>query len=874
MKKILAVVLLLINYNLLQAQITMTLGDVNGTAGQIVNVPLDVTNFNNIGSISLRINFDTSVLQYVGLQNAQASFINNAVNDVLTLGWFDMSASNPLNLGNTTIVEIQFNYVGGESDLTFNVAQCEITDNIGTPYAVNYNNGSVSGGDPPAIQAPNLQSPSNGATGQSLTPTLDWSNVTGSTSYGVQISTDGNFTTTLVDQTNITNSEYTVSNGVLQENTTYFWRANATDGNDTSPWSSAYSFTTTAGGQGQKIVALASVQAQEGTQIQVAINVTDFTNIGSISWRISFDTAVLSFVRIENSPITFIANAVSGTLTLAWFDQTAVDPLMFGDGKLGDIVFNYTAGTSNLNFIINQCEVTDPVGQAYEVNYTNGLVSPAPPVPLPPTLLTPENGAADVSLTDELTWSSVSNASTYNLLLASDQNFSNVLVNQTGLVNNNYSVSAGVLNYSTQYFWKVSGTNENGTGEYSSAFSFTTADMPLTPPVLNLPENGSATETLTPTLDWNDVPGASNYEIQIATDGAFADILIYLQSLTSSSYSILDGQLLSGNTYYWRTKAKDGSNISDWSETWSFTAFAGPLAAPNLLTPLNNSENNLIAPSLDWSDVSGAVSYSVQISTNESFTSTVINQSGLTQSNYSVSAGALSYDTKYYWRVNAADNFRESSWSDIWNFRTETQQLSAPSLIAPANNATEQNLTLTLDWNNVTNAATYGVQVSTDENFNTLVIDGSSLPTSDYSIPSGILSENTKYYWRTNASNTQSTSDWSVVWNFTTKLGTSVGTYMSGIPDHFQLNQNYPNPFNPTTKIRYALPETAQVNLIIINLLGQQVAELVNGRFSAGYFEAVFEAGNLSSGTYIFKLAAKGDSGKEYIFSRKMQLVK
>jgi hypothetical protein len=75
-------------------------------------------------------------------------------------------------------------------------------------------------------------------------------------------------------------------------------------------------------------------------------------------------------------------------------------------------------------------------------------------------------------------------------------------------------------------------------------------------------------------------------------------------------------------------------------------------------------------------------------------------------------------------------------------------------------------------------------------------------------------------------------------------------------PMSFELGQNYPNPFNPTTGIRFQVPGTSNVRLVVYNLLGQEVAELVNGVLSAGSHSVSFDAGMLASGVYLYQLSA------------------
>jgi hypothetical protein len=78
----------------------------------------------------------------------------------------------------------------------------------------------------------------------------------------------------------------------------------------------------------------------------------------------------------------------------------------------------------------------------------------------------------------------------------------------------------------------------------------------------------------------------------------------------------------------------------------------------------------------------------------------------------------------------------------------------------------------------------------------------------------------------------------------------------SGLPLSYELFQNYPNPFNPSTIIRYSLPGDADVSLIVYDLLGRQVAVLVNERQKAGYYDVDFNAANYSSGMYLYRLNA------------------
>ena len=90
-----------------------------------------------------------------------------------------------------------------------------------------------------------------------------------------------------------------------------------------------------------------------------------------------------------------------------------------------------------------------------------------------------------------------------------------------------------------------------------------------------------------------------------------------------------------------------------------------------------------------------------------------------------------------------------------------------------------------------------------------------------------------------------------------------------GLPSQFQLSQNYPNPFNPSTTINYALPASSDVTLKVYTLTGQEVATLVNATQGVGQYEVQFDASNLSSGIYLYRLETAS-----FTETRMMSLIK
>ncbi|MDZ7764615.1 MAG: T9SS type A sorting domain-containing protein [Melioribacteraceae bacterium] len=88
-------------------------------------------------------------------------------------------------------------------------------------------------------------------------------------------------------------------------------------------------------------------------------------------------------------------------------------------------------------------------------------------------------------------------------------------------------------------------------------------------------------------------------------------------------------------------------------------------------------------------------------------------------------------------------------------------------------------------------------------------------------------------------------------------------------PKEFKLDQNYPNPFNPSTTIQFAVPKAGEYKVVVYNILGQQVAELLNTQLQPGVHKVQFDAARLASGIYIYQL-----TGDNVNFTKKMILMK
>jgi hypothetical protein len=277
-------------------------------------------------------------------------------------------------------------------------------------------------------------------------------------------------------------------------------------------------------------------------------------------------------------------------------------------------------------------------------------------------------------------------------------------------------------------------------------------------PTLVAPFNGAVSIATSPTLSWNVVTGADTYRLQVSTSSTFASTVYNDSTRTTTSQTITG--LTVGTVYYWRVNSKISGGTSAYSNTWSFTTIAAPLA-PVLIAPLDAAVNVATSPTLSWNASTGAATYRLQVSTDTLFASTIYNDSTITNTSQAITG--LTVGTKYYWRVNAKNAAGTSAYA-ARTFTTITP--GVPTLVAPADTSVNISTSPTLSWNVVTGADTYRLQVSTSSTFASTVYNDSTRTTTSQAITG--LTIGTKYYWRVNSKISGGTSAYSNTWSFTT----------------------------------------------------------------------------------------------------------
>ena len=282
--------------------------------------------------------------------------------------------------------------------------------------------------------------------------------------------------------------------------------------------------------------------------------------------------------------------------------------------------------------------------------------------------------------------------------------------------------------------------------------------------------------------------------------------------------------------------------------------------APDLIFPEDGLEDVMLTQSFQWAPVSSAVLYRFQLSIDSSFT-TIEYDDLVGIPNYWIGGLQLGF-VKYYWRVQANNGGNISSFSEVRSFTTG---IGVPILISPPDSAVNVSTNPTFEWTPVNGAVSYTLQISTFGSFINFVVNQPGITSTSFSVNG--LEENKKFYWRVRGATSNYEGLFSQVFRFTTGSSSSVNEN-----DNFyiyNLEQNFPNPFNPITHIKYQLAKPDFVTIYIYNILGMEIAKLVNEEKSAGSYEVEYDATHLSSGIYFYRLQA--DS---FIETKKMVLMK
>jgi hypothetical protein len=473
-----------------------------------------------------------------------------------------------------------------------------------------------------APAAPTLSMPANAAIVSNPKPSLSWLAVTGATSYLVELDNDSNFSSPIALDTAVAVTSFLPASPLTQG--TYYWRVQARDAAlNVSTESAVRSFTVN--------ILLAPLNN--------AVITAGISNTAAPVLRWTAVPGVTSYKVILDSENTF------------------TDPLEINLGN----VTTYTVSPALVTGAYYWQVI--PTGYVPATPVFNSFIV-SPPALVAPSLLSPATGAKINDTTPNLAWSSVTNASQYELQWSTSATFTtNIQSITTGSTNADLPLlpdSAGTI-----YYWRVRSINNLGVrGAFSLPRNFTLDTLAPPVPVLSTPANNTSVTTNPPTFIWLASTGAASYQIRYGTT---LPLTLTVSNIALTSFRPATPLLL--RDYYWQVQAVDAAgNLSGWSAVRTVKISSLTTAAPIL------NRYTTSTPTLSWSPVTWTASggyYQVQVDNLSTFASPEFVSGNIPTGTQTVTTSALA-NGQGYWRVRACTSANVcGAWSPAVIFTVE-----------------------------------------------------------------------------------------------------------------------------------------------------------------------------------------------------------
>jgi hypothetical protein len=504
-------------------------------------------------------------------------------------------------------------------------------------------NGTEPPPDPPA--APALLQPVDGAGDQALSLQFLWGTVTGTQTYEIQIDNNSDFASALLEQDALGDTSLVFAD--LEATTTYLWRVRGHNASGPGEWSPVWTFTTAA-------PALRPAVPVPQTPV-------DGTEIATL-------TPALTWFKVEG--------AQTYRLQVAQNNRFAGDDLVEDFADIADTTFALLAGLEDGGTYQWRVWAANNAGASSwstPQSFTVTLPTTSPGVPQPDT---PDDEATVGTDEPILHWFGAKGVQSYRIQVTTIRNnFGRLgVIEDFEPVTDTLYTLKGLEN-GRSYWWRLYAQNEAGVSAWSNPRGFTVilpATLPKTPSP-DQPTAGSGISSNTVELSWNQAEGALSYIVEVATDDAFSAVFVRREDLSATTVQIEN--LTDGQTYFWRVQAINEAGTSDWSAARSFSVVL-PLRAPAIpvpATPTDGFAVDTLTPTLRWFAVTEAQSYRVQVGQNSRFVGDDLLEDveSLSDTSFTLLQGLIDGNT-YQWRVWAANNAGNSSWSPPRTFLVQT----------------------------------------------------------------------------------------------------------------------------------------------------------------------------------------------------------
>jgi Cohesin domain/Secretion system C-terminal sorting domain len=397
MKKVLFIGLLLFSYfsTIIAQDATISIPNLAGVSGSQVLVPINITTLNKVGSITLNIKFDASVMSFTGVvenNSISTGFFNTGTkgDTIVTVSWFGTPA---INLG-SKMFDLKFNYLGGTSPIAFDFV--EVTNDRSVPYTLGTTNGSIAEtvADPAKIELNEV----NGVPGDTVSISISGIDLVNVGSMNLYIAYDttkakylglddtnlpnfiGNAADGIVSLGMFTTAGFNNASGVIADikfqllngTTDLVFQSNCAV-SDKDLNTIVVLYTNGAITTNDSEMYLGAVTSRANENVKIPFSGRDLLNLGSFNIDIDFDETSLTFVAIHDSSNgTFTGNVVGGVLKLGYINSSG---LTMSDNVIADLEFSYTGGNSDLIFDKLTADVQNTSFESVGVLFTDGSVT-------------------------------------------------------------------------------------------------------------------------------------------------------------------------------------------------------------------------------------------------------------------------------------------------------------------------------------------------------------------------------------------------------------------------------------------------------------------------------------------------------------------
>ncbi len=438
-----------------------------------------------------------------------------------------------------------------------------------------------------------------------------------------------------------------------------------------------------------------------------------------------------------------------------------------------------------------------------------------------PILQSPSINAVDQSTLPALTWDAVPTATSYQAQISTSPLFTSNVYTSTALTNT--MASTPELNFDTDYYWRVRCSDGTLTTTWSVLRKFRTAALMPN----DLPANGESDMMMQPALRWHGDLTVSKFRVQLSTDPEFGQSVIIDTTITARS--IVPPRLQPATRYYWRVFSIVNDTSTLWHGVWSFTT---------------------------------QYAEKFPFSVNDTWFYSGVPYGSLTKRIVSIASDGMRVV-----QCTGRDKNGESTGHEYWfyrfgNFYISTQpELNSQEIICYISSLTKDSVSLPGSY-----AYTWKVQpvnmfgaIYTSQ-LSTCVVNMGRWGISTFKYRMTEQLGITEIYRNDFDFYIKSYSIVGVIKNGVL-FGDSTSSILNtpekiSIPGTYQLHQNFPNPFNPSTTFTFSVPAEGFVSLKVYDVMGREAASIVEEKVSAGTHERKWNAFNLPSGLYYYRMMA------------------